>query len=409
MSVARAQELSTIDHNRSAVAGSVPVIVMGDGLTATGVVRSLGRAGIPRYCITSDCNSLSASRWYTALPKSFGAAPKPRELADFLSRLPIESAVLMPCADDWLEAVAELPAALLQKFPASICSPQSVRACVDKATFAQVLQKHELPHPRTRILDSVSDMQALGDEFYEGCFLKPVASLAFGRRHGVKAFLIRNKAEALERMGGRDSHRDFPILLQDYIPGPPTSHFFIDGFADRQGSLSVLFARQRIRMYPPLLGNSTLMETVDLGRVAGAVETIRTLCAVLRYRGIFSAEFKYDDRDGRFKILEVNARPWWFIEFAAKCHVDVSSMAYLDALGLPVEPVFDYEPGIRCVHVLKDFKAFRHDSNGSFNVFRWLNSWVGAKDAVFSWDDPRPAIAYMSEMLSYNIKQARLK
>ena len=56
------------------------------------------------------------------------------------------------------------------------------------------------------------------------------------------------------------------------------------------------------------------------------------------YRGIFSAEFKCDDRDGFFKILEVNARPWWYVEAAACAGMDVCSMAYHDALGPTVEP-----------------------------------------------------------------------
>jgi len=48
---------------------------------------------------------------------------------------------------------------------------------------------------------------------------------------------------------------------------------------------------------------------------------------------VFSAEFKFDERDGLFKILEVNARPWWYVDFAARCGVDVCRMAYRDALA----------------------------------------------------------------------------
>ena len=34
-----------------------------------------------------------------------------------------------------------------------------------------------------------------------------------------------------------------------------------------------------------------------------------------------------------FKILEINARPWWYVELASRCGVDVCTMSYRDAFG----------------------------------------------------------------------------
>jgi len=60
---------------------------------------------------------------------------------------------------------------------------------------------------------------------------------------------------------------------------------------------------------------------------------------------VFSAEFKFDERDGLFKLLEVNARPWWYVDFADRCGVDVCGMAFRDALGEEIEPVTGYKLG----------------------------------------------------------------
>ncbi len=86
-------------------------------------------------------------------------------------------------------------------------------------------------------------------------------------------------------------------------------------------------------MFPLDFGNSTCMVSVAADEVAPAVASVERLLAHVGYRGIFSAEFKYDERDGLFKILEVNARPWWYVEFTARCGVDVCTLAYRDALG----------------------------------------------------------------------------
>ena len=248
------------------------------------------------------------------------------------------------------------------------------------------------------LLQSLEDMAAAPSSHFDGAFLKPLDSLSFCRRHTVKALLIKDKADAISTMTRvqQQGHDEFPIMLQQYIAGPPTNHYFVDGFVDKEGHIRALFARRRLRMFPPLLGNSTLMESVALDDVKGAIESIRKMWSVLPFRGIFSAEFKYDDRDGLFKILEVNARPWWYIEFATRAGVDVCSLSYRDALGLSVIPIDKYDVGRRCVYLPKDYKAFR---NSPGNLFTWLRSWVGADGAVFAWDDPGPAFSYIGNVL----------
>ena len=46
-------------------------------------------------------------------------------------------------------------------------------------------------------------------------------------------------------------------------------------------------------------------------------------------------EFKRDPRDGRFCLMEVNARHWKWHGLAARCGVNLSYVAYRDAIGDP--------------------------------------------------------------------------
>jgi predicted ATP-grasp superfamily ATP-dependent carboligase len=118
--------------------------------------------------------------------------------------------------------------------------------------------------------------------------------------------------------------------------------------------------------------------------------------AAQRYRGIFSAEFKKDPRDGVFRLLEVNARAWKFVDFAAACGVDVCHMAYRDALGLPVEPVPSYRIGATCVDAYFDRPACAAARRGGeLSLLGWARFWAGARPVTFAWDDPGPAIAWL--------------
>src|SRR6185369_13658321 len=100
------------------------------------------------------------SRWYRPLPELAGVNPQPRDLPKLLDSLSIPKAVLMPCADDWAEAVAQLPERLKSRFPASISPAHIIEMMVDKSHFAGMLQRESIPHPRTIVLQSLEEMAA---------------------------------------------------------------------------------------------------------------------------------------------------------------------------------------------------------------------------------------------------------
>jgi D-aspartate ligase len=371
-----------------------PVLVLGSGLTGIGVVRSLGRAGHEVYSICGPQEPPTQSRWCLPIPKTWSPHASPAELATYLTQLPLPHAVLIPCSDDWTRAVAELPETLRDRFPSSISSASVIHTLIDKWCFAEMLQQLDVPRPKTLLVRSLEDMAALPDSSYENMFLKPLNSQEFSLRNGLKAFRPATKKEALEFMAQtlRDGNPEFPILLQEYIPGPSSSYYLVDGFVDRHGRLDGLFARRQLRMYPTLFGNSTMSETIPIEQMQGPIQALKRMWSALGFRGIFDAEFKYDERDGQYKIVEVNARPWWFVEFATRCGVDLCGMAYQDALGLPVEPSHGYEVGRRCVYLLRDLATHRAADRSLRGLLRWARSVKGADEIMYRWDDPRPGI-----------------
>jgi D-aspartate ligase len=184
------------------------------------------------------------------------------------------------------------------------------------------------------------------------------------------------------------------LLLQEFVPGPPTSHVFLDGYVDRSGVMRACLARRRLRMHPRALGNSTLSVTIALDEVSEALDSLRRLFEGLGYVGLFDAEFKLDERDGLFKILEVNARPWWQLALAEASGLEVCVMAYCDALGEPLPRSSAYRIGQCWVHPVPDLQAWwagrlHGDREGGFP----LRVWFTGTNAVFSWDDPVPAAA----------------
>jgi D-aspartate ligase len=362
------------------------------------VLNILHDVGLDVYTLCPESDFVRRSRWYRPLPVARDN-PRPADLATVLEALPFPEAVLLPCSDDWLRAVTELPPGIANRFPSSTPG-KGVEILVDKWRFSQLLDALRIPHPRTRLVNSREELEALDDRDLEGALLKPLSSVEFASRHGVKGYLVENREEALAAI----RRIELPILIQEFIPGPPTAGYFLDGFRDRTGQIRALFARRRIRMYPPKLGNSTVTFSVPLDEVEGATVSLESVLQRIAYRGIFSAEFKQDPRGGTFKLIEINARPWWYVEFAARCGVDVCSMAYWDALGTPIDPVTSYAVGRSSVFMMNDFRAWRDSSSsGGPGVWSLLHTWYHAMATPFHWNDPRPVLQYLGQVLSSSV------
>jgi D-aspartate ligase len=379
------------------------VLALGSGITLLGVLRTLSRSGIDVQALPDADRVARRSRWYHSAPRALSGV-SPETLAEALENVSAGT-VLMPCSDHWARAVAALPDEVRARYPASVAPLRALDVLVDKAGFARTLDRLRLPHPMTSIMKSVADLDAVSASVIQSSFLKPVHSQQFFARFGVKAFRVEGIAAARERLA-MCIDAGFQMMLQEYVPGPPSNHYFIDGFVDRAGTVRALFARQRLRMNPPDFGNSTLMASVPLDASHDGVRTLKTLFADIDYRGIFSAEFKRDDRDGSFKLIEVNARPWWYVEFAARCGVNVCELAVRDALGKRVETISGYAVGRRCVFPYYDLQAARAEvSAGRLSYFGWARSWLGSYQPVFRWSDPRPALGEIALLLSQRIRR----
>ncbi len=356
------------------------------------VIRLLGRAGYVPLVVDPRPGAASKSRWFRACPASRAATNPESDLAAWLDGLPMERAVLLPCGDEWALRIAQIADDVRARFPSSLPAYASLRSLIDKGGLAGLLDELALPHPRTLAIDATTDVDRWPDAALADAFIKPRDSAAFFRRYGVKAFRVSSRADVAERVAETRSY-GLAVELQEYVPGPASNHYYVEGFIDSGGHRRAVFVRQRLRMYPPDFGNSTSFESVSPSAVPDAVETVGRLLSHARYRGIFSAELKRDDRDGVCRLIEVNARPWWFVEFAGQCGVNVCDMAVRDALGEPVADVTDYTVGKSCVYPYYDYYACRElRRGGKLSLAAWAASWTRSTQPVLRLSDPLPAL-----------------
>ena len=403
------------NHNRrllrrmSPVAPSkVPAIVVGRGQTGLGALRCLQLGGIPAYVACPEVDLVTHSRWYRPTPGAQRWDGTPGAAAEaLLLAMPLPRAVLIPGADDAALWMSDLPATLRERFAVASSSRATLEILQDKSKFGEYLARTGVDHPRTYTIHEAADIERIPFDELDRVFVKPADSQRFSAALGAKGIWARDRREFLE-VWKKLEDCGLSVIAQEYVPGTSADHYFVDGYRDRDGALTGLFARRRYRIFPPDFGNSSYCESIALAEVAPAVEAIGALLESLHYRGIFSAEFKRDARDGRFRLLEVNVRAWWYVEFAARCGVNVCRMAWQDALGERVDAAPQTYPiGAGCANLPGDLKAVLSRSAAERGpLWRTFAQWLRAHLHVFRVDDPKPGLVAMGEVIRLVARKA---
>jgi D-aspartate ligase len=373
---------------------SVGAVVIGGDYQGLGIVRSLGRQGVP-VCVIDDEYSISRFSRYA---KSFVGLPglkDPRKIVGGLiasgKRLGLEGWVLYPTRDELVAAISQNRAELSQVFRVPTPGWECVKWAWDKRNTYQLAERLGIPVPVTYYPEN-SDQLAQINDIEPPFAIKPAIKEHFFYATKAKAWransrselnTLFNKASALAGSG--------EIMVQDLIPGSGSQQFSYCAFFCNGKAVGKMVVR-RSRQHPLEFGRaSTYVETVDIPVLE---ELSERFLRAIDYYGLVEMEYKLDPRDSQYKLLDVNARTWGYHALGAAAGVDFSYLLYCDQVGLPVSAVTGLS-GIAWVRTVTDFPAAvmailsgDTDFKSYFRSVRRCNV-----EAVFSANDPLPGLA----------------
>jgi predicted ATP-grasp superfamily ATP-dependent carboligase len=177
-------------------------------------------------------------------------------------------------------------------------------------------------------------------------------------------------------------------MLQDIVPGGDEELYTLGSYLDADSRPLAQFTGHKLRQHPPRFGHVSMAESRWVPELA---ESGLRLLRELGYHGVSQVEFKRDPRDGRYRLMEVNARHWMWHSLASACGVNLSLTAYRDAIG---EPCFAPRQvdGPKWVVSLTDARdAFSRWRHGQERLLPWLMSYRHVRvDGLYSVRDPLP-------------------
>lgn len=310
-------------------------IVCNAHITGLAVARSLARRGVPvigldrePYGVALASNALVAA--------GVCSDPISRE-EDFIADVQaigaqlVRPAVLFGCMDEWVLALSAHRAELDQAFVFPFAEDATVRRILDKSELYREAETAGIPYPRTldtRLVDDDTVLTELGAP----CVLKPAAKRPFYDAFGANLFIPKTPEEYRQR---RAEGAPFGMLAQEIIPATGNDYVTVGAALAPGGNVLGTFVGQRLEIYPAGFGTTCLAQALD------EPELERHAIAILRrldYHGIAEVEFLRDPRDGVFKVLDINTRPWKWVGLPIASGVDLPWLVYAQATGLPIEP-----------------------------------------------------------------------
>jgi predicted ATP-grasp superfamily ATP-dependent carboligase len=376
---------------REAKPPAVGAVVIGGDYQGLGIVRSLGRHGVP-ICVVDDEYSIARFSKYCTAAASVAEMRDERTIVTNLlkigKKLHLQGWVLYPTRDEHVVALSRNRTELGQLFRVPTADWDCVQWAWDKRNTYKLANELGIPTPRTFYPQCVEELEQL-DKFAPPFAIKPAIKEHFVYATKAKAWYARTHAElkrlflkASEFMPGSE------IMVQEVIPGGGSQQYSYCAFFRDDQAVGSMVANRR-RQHPFLFGKaSTYVESLHDSHVE---ELSERFLRSIKYYGLVELEYKLDPRDFEYKLLDVNARTWGYHSLGPRAGVDFCYMLYCDQLGLPVAPAKG-TAGQSWIRMLTDMpSAFLAWWGGDLNMRGYLRSLKNCDvEAVFSLQDPFP-------------------
>ena len=312
--------------------GQVGAVIIGGDYQGLGIMRSLGRRGIPCFVIDDEHSIGRYSRYCAGYERVSGIEDEEtlvRSLLGAATRHNLRGWVLFPTRDETVAALSRNREQLERSYRVPTPRWPVVEVAWDKRRTYAAASDAGVPVPRTWYPRTEEDLEEVPSGM--AVAVKPAIKEHFVSVTKVKAWRA-DTPDELRDLFRRASAIVGPgeVMVQEMVPGNGnTQYAYCVFFKDGQSVGSMTAARKR--QHPPEFGkSSTFVETVELPEL----EQLSTrLLSAIRYEGLAELEYKFDERDGSYKLLDFNARTWGYHSLGPAAGVDFPWMVFSDQLG----------------------------------------------------------------------------
>lgn len=233
-----------------------------------------------------------------------------RNVRAVAEEFPDKTVLLLGCGDSYVQLAAHC----LDQLPANVIAPYIdgtlLDTLINKETFYGLCDQYHIDHPATFIYD-----RSMGHDFtlpFKAPFVaKPADSVAYwatGVKELRKVYICQTREELLAALdevyaAGYPDH----MVIQEFIPGDDTYMRVMTNYSDRNGQVRLMCLGHVLleEHSPHGIGNHAVIITEHDEALS---QSIKAMLDSLHFTGFSNFDIKFDSRDGRYKVFEINCR-----------------------------------------------------------------------------------------------------
>jgi D-aspartate ligase len=368
---------------------------------ALGILRSLGRLRVPVYLVACDAQTPG---FYSRYCKGSlvcnvenGNANASVKILQELGKKIGRRSILIPTDDNAVLFVADNAEALREQFMFPPMCPKLIREVSSKKGMYYLAKQHGVPTPEAAFPKSRQDVLDFLSRAKLPVMLKAIYGSLLMKVSGQKMFIVRTEAELLEKYDALEDPENPNLMIQEYIPGGDDTVWMLDAYFNDQSDCLLSFTGKKIRQYPVSQGSTSLGICLENETVR---KTTTDFMKKIGYKGILDIGYRYDARDGLYKVLDINPRIGsTFRLFVAENGMDVARALYLDLTGQPVLQGTAREGRKWVVEDQDLISCLRYHRDGNLTFKQWIESFQGVEEAGFyASDDLYPCVTRVMKL-----------
>jgi predicted ATP-grasp superfamily ATP-dependent carboligase len=231
--------------------------------------------------------------------------------------------------------------------------------CSDKANTAEALAEYGIPSPQTYFFSNdQDDFKHIDVDF--PLLLKPRKSAG-----SQGQYIVKNREELSKSLRIINDKKS-EYIIQEWIPGSVENLCNLLTIFDEDSQPKAIFTARKLNLLRTSKIDYGIATYFVSEHISDIIESGIDFLKKIKWQGLAELEFKFDERDNKFKLFEVNPRAWAWMKMPMRCGVDFPKIYYDLLCGKNVEPVFNFRTGVTYLRSVIDayssfYKLFTGD------------------------------------------------
>jgi predicted ATP-grasp superfamily ATP-dependent carboligase len=368
-----------------------PAIVLSSHTMGLAVIRALGVMGVPIVVVVYEekedmgCTSKYVREKIPALhPEKFED-----QFIDVLVKCAgrLGGSLVIPTTDETLAAVSRHKTVLERHYLVACTEWNITEQFIDKKCTYSLADAIGVPAPKTTVPHSAEDVERYSRAIQYPCLVKPCQSHSYYHRFKRKMTRVENLEQMLVAYQ-EATDAGLEIMLQELIPGDDTQGVNYNSYF-WNGEPLIEFTAEKVRNAPAGLGSPRVAVSKHIPEV---LEPGRKILQAMGFYGFSCTEFKRDERDGIYKLMEVNGRHNLSGLLAVHCGINFPWMHYKHLVCGELPSACDYQTGVYWIDIIRDIGySLRCFSKERYSLSQYIQPYHSPHIfAILDMRDPKP-------------------